>query len=210
MRPHHPLSAWKSALVADLERVALRDRWGRALIAVGWIHLTVFLICQALYASGDRRPVPFLALWGLELAANLWAFRRLAGPGWFRSTPLATVLVRVWATFLILSFNLASLNTLTGWTLDWFKPVWSTLSTFGFATTAYLVNLWYFVPAVQMYFTGLIMVTNPAWQYAIYGVSWWLTLQTLGFILERRRARLTLAGPTAEEVEAELIEEVAA
>jgi hypothetical protein len=180
--------------VDDLERVALRDRWGLALVFMGWIHLAVFLICQALYSAGDRRSSHFLALWALEFFGNLWVLRRLAGPGWHRSTPLIGVLVRVWATFLILSFNVASLNSLTGFAIEWFKPVWATLSTFGFATTAYLVNLWYFVPAVQMYFTGLLMVRYPEWQYLIYGFSWWVTFQGIGLVVERRRSRSEPAG----------------
>ena len=45
----------------------------------------------------------------------------------------------------------------------------------------------YFVPAVQMYFTGLLMVRYPDWQYLIYGVSWWAAFQGTGVILERRR-----------------------
>jgi hypothetical protein len=183
-----PLASWKSALVADLERVALRNRWGVVLIAVGWIHLAFFLVCQTLYSLGDRSESLFLGLWAGEFAANLWVIRRVAGPGWHRSTPLIKIVVRVWATFLILSFNVASLNTLTGWSLDWFKPVWATLSTFGFATMAYLINPWYFAFAVQMYFTGLLMVKNPEINYLIYGISWWASLQVIGGILERRRA----------------------
>lgn len=189
MRPAPPLSAWKSHLVADLERVALQSRWGLALMAIGWIHLAVFLVCQALYPLKELPHVYFVALWALELVANLLALRLVVGRGWIRSTPLIGVLARVWATFLILSFNVASLNTLTGWGFDWFKPVWSTLSTFGFATTAYLVNVWFFVPAVQMYFTGLLMVANPRWQYAIYGISWWLALHVIGLTIESWRAR---------------------
>jgi hypothetical protein len=204
-----PPSGWKAALVADLERVALRDRWGLALMAVGWVHLGFFLVCQALYSAGDRRSLHFLSLWALEFAANLYAIRRVAGPGWHRSTPLAGVLVRVWATFLILSFNVASLNTLTGFQVDWFKPVWGTLSTFGFATTAYLVNVRYFVPAVLMYFTGLIMVELPDWNYLIYGLSWWATFQGIGAILERRRARQHAAMREALRPEPSELEQVA-
>jgi hypothetical protein len=159
-------------------------------MGLGWVHLTVFSVCQALYSQGDRRSSHFLPLWALEFAANLWVIRRVAGPGWVRSTPLAPILVRVWATFLILSFNVASLNSLMGFQTEWFKPVWATLSTFGFATTAYLVNPWYFAPAVQMYFTGLLMLALPEWQYLTYGLSWWVAFQGIGLVLERRRARL--------------------
>lgn len=188
-RPANPLSQWKSELVADLERVALRDRWGRALMILGWSHLAVFVTCQILYTIGDRENIHYLGLWALELFTNLWVIRLVAGPGWYNSTPLAPILARVWGTFLILSFNVATLNSLTGFSIEWFKATWATLSTFGFATTAYLVNPWYFVPAVQMYFTGLLMILTPEWQYLIYGVSWWATFQGLGFTLERRRSR---------------------
>ena len=180
--------AWMARLSTDLVRVAVRDRWGRAFMAAGWVHLATFLACQALYSFGASHDIYYLSLWAFELTVNLWVFRRLAGRGWCRVTPLASILSRVWATFLILSFNVATLNTLTGWTLDWFKPVWAVLSTFGFATTAYLVSLWFFVPAVQMYFTGLLMVRFPSLSYTIYGLSWWATLQGIGWTLERRRS----------------------
>src|SRR5579883_1890912 len=185
----NPLDGWKSLLVADLERVALRDRWGLGLMALGRIPLAVFVVCQALSSAGKRRDLPYLALWASELAVNLWVFRKVAGRGWHRSTPLAGIIVRVWATFLILSFNAASLNTLTGWALDWFKLVWTSLSTFGFATMAYLISPWFFVPAVQMYLTGLLMSQFPGHHYLIYGVSWCATLQGIGWAIEHRRGR---------------------
>jgi hypothetical protein len=111
------------------------------------------------------------------------------GRGWVRSTPLAAPVARVWVTFLILSFNLASMNTLTGLDREWFRPVLCTLSTFGFATMAYLIHLRFFVPAVQMYFTGLLMVRFPMHGYLIYGLSWWLALEGIGWTLELRRRR---------------------
>jgi hypothetical protein len=193
------LSACKGALAADLVRVAVRDRWARALMAVGWIHLAAFLACQALYTSGERGPGTFLATWALESVAVLWAFRRIAGPSWHRATPLAGVVLRVWATLLILSFNVASLNTLTGWQVDWFKPVWATLSSFAFMVLAYLISYRFFFPAVVMYFTGLLMVRNPAWNYLIYGLSWWATLQVIGLLILRRARSLAAEAPCLVE-----------
>jgi hypothetical protein len=210
MRPASPLTRWKSELVADLERVALRDRWGLAMMILGWVHLAVFLTCQFLYTLGDRRNSHFLGLWGLEFFANLWVIRRVAGPGWYCASPLGGILVRIWATFLILSFNVATLNSLTGFSIEWFKAVWATLSTFGFAATAYLVNLWYFVPAVQMYFTGLAMIVCPNWQYLIYGVSWWASFQGIGLVLESRRSRKAPIAFTPAALEFHPIEEAPA
>jgi hypothetical protein len=175
----------RAALVEDLVRVAVRDRWGRGLMVVGWIHLGFFLVCQALYARGDRAPSHFIPLWMADLAALLITFRRLAGPGWVRATPLAGVIVRVWATYLILTFNAATMNSLMGWSADWFKPSWTSLATFGFATMAWLLGLRFLIPAVQMYFTGLLMVRFPEYNYLIFGLSWWVALQAIGLSLQR-------------------------
>lgn len=184
---------WKPRLVADFERVALRDRWGLGLMVVGWSHLAFFLLEQVLYTRGIQSHLLFLALWAAELFVNIFLFGRVVGKGWARSTPLAAIMVRVWATFLILSFNAASLNTLTGWTVDWFKPIWASLSTFGFMTMTFLINPRYFALAVQMYFTGVLMALFPHWNYLIYGVSWWAAFQSVGLVLERRRARRAAA-----------------
>ncbi len=179
-------------------------------MVIGWVHLVTFILCQVLYTYDCKIKMCFLALWALEFAANLVVFRKFAGRRWHRNSPLAGIIARIWATFLILSFNLASLNTLQGWSLDWFKLAWTSLSTFGFAATAYLVNVWFFAPAVLMYFTGLTMVNHPQWQYLIYGLSWWLTFETIGFTLERRRIRLWSHEKRLETTQAPVHEKVLA
>jgi hypothetical protein len=181
--------AWKTLLVDDLKRVAARDRWGLALMAVGWVHLAFFLVNQLLFSWDDPSDAHFVGLWVLEVAAVVGTIRLVAGPGWHRATPLAGIIVRVWATFLILSFSVATLNSLSGGTIDWFKLAWCTLSSFGFATMAWLLSVWFLVPAFQMYFTGLLTVTHPGLSYLIHGASWCLALQAIGLVLELRRAR---------------------
>jgi hypothetical protein len=198
MRDKSPASTdpivWKAALVDDFGRVAARDRWGLALLAVGWIHLGFFLVNQLLFWRHDPHDSHFVALWFLEVAAVVGSFRLVAGRGWHRSTPLAGIVVRVWATFLILCFSVATLNSLSGPAADWFKLPWCTLSSFGFATMAWLLSSWFLVFAFQMYFTGLLIALHPGSSYLIHGLSWWLALQAIGVALERRRAR---RGPRA-------------
>jgi hypothetical protein len=99
------------------------------------------------------------------------------------------VIARVWGTVLILSFNLASMNTLMGLEHEWFKPVLCTIAAFGFMMMAYLVSAWFFAAAVQMYFTGLLMVYQMDYCYLIHGVSWWLALMVIGGTMEVRRRR---------------------
>ncbi len=174
-------------LRAELTELLARQPWGRALMTVGVIHLTIFLSCQAMFSAGEKTPIFYLALWFTELLAVLAAMRFWIGPGWTRSSTLINLAFRVWVTFLILSFNLASLNNFTGYAIDWFKPAWGTLSSFLFMTLAWLCSFWFLAPAVVMYFSGLLMVALPEWQYATYGVAWCGVLLVTGTILERRR-----------------------
>lgn len=192
--PIVPEHGWKVLLTADLCRQAVRRPWGPALMAVGWVHLAFFLTCQTSYTAGVRAEWVSVLLWASEVAAVLGVMRLVAGRGWAYESPAVALILRVWVTFLILSFNVASLNTLMGWGLDWFKPAWCTLGSFGFATMAWLFGTRLLVPAFQMYFTGLLIVRFPQWAYLIHGLSWWATLQALGWDLSRRRARLLRTG----------------
>jgi hypothetical protein len=175
--------------VADMDRVALRDRWGLALIAVGWVHLAIFLICQGLFAQGDRSKSHFLPLWGVDLILAVLILRRFIGGRSRGSAPsLLPLVTRVWITFLILAFSSANLNSLIGFETDWFKANWATLATFGFATMAWIFHLAFLIPAVQMSMTALLIARHPEWAYLIYGASWCLALNGVGLVLERRGA----------------------
>jgi hypothetical protein len=188
--PRDPAAAgWRAAFLDELRRTAARDRWGLALIVAGWVHLGAFLACQAIYVPGVNRDGRHLAFWVADLVATLAVFRLVCGKGWYRASPAAGLLVRVWGTFFILAFNLVMANVLTGWAIHWYRLVWPTVSTFGFATTAWLVSPWFLVPAVQMYLTGMLMIWVTHWNYAIYGVSWWAALQVIGWVVMRRCGR---------------------
>ena len=181
---------WNAALRAELDRTVIEGngRWSRALIAVAWIHLVTFLACQVLHDPLVERDVRHLVLWIVELAVVILTMRRVAGLGWFWSSPAINVIARLWVTFLILSFNVATLNALTGWESLWFKASWGTLSTFLFAALAWLYTPKFLIPAVQMYFTALLMARFPDWNNLIYGVSWWVALVgTAGVVRKRER-----------------------
>jgi hypothetical protein len=188
---------WKRALSAEASRAASRGRWGRALMIAGWVHLAIFLGCQAIYDPKVASDPRHALLWIADLAALVLIFRVQAGRRWYGESAAAALVVRVWGTFSILAFNMATLNTLSGWSHDWFKPTWASLGTFGFATMAWLFGPRFLIPAVQMFFTGLLMVRFPGWNYLIYGLSWWLALQYVGWALERARYRDSAIAPEA-------------
>lgn len=190
-------TAWRELLRQDLARTIVRGggRWSRAVAAVAWIHLGIFLGCQALYDPGVQRDPRLVLLWGVELVAVVVALRAIAGPRWFASSPAVGVVTRLWGTFLILSFNLVMLNALTGWESRWYKPAWGTLSTFLFAALAWLFTPRFFIPAVQMYFTALLMVQFKNEENLIYGVSWWLALLGIAWAIRRREQKDTSSDP---------------
>ncbi|HMF36095.1 MAG TPA: hypothetical protein VKF17_05625 [Isosphaeraceae bacterium] len=179
------VGGWKSDLIAELNRSAVRKRLSIGLAGVACINLVTFSMCQIIYVPDGRADFRHPVLWLLELVAILVFLRKSLGRGWTRSSSAINLVAKLWTTFLILSFNLVTLNSLTGFELAWYKPVWATLSTFLFASLAWAFSSWFFVPAVQMWATGLLMVNFPDWSFLIYGVSWWLAL--MGVAIQLRR-----------------------
>jgi hypothetical protein len=180
------LRGWKAELIEELNRSAVRKRLSIGLAGVASINLVTFIVCQIIYVPDGRADFRYPVLWLLELAAVLAFLRMSLGRGWIRSSSAINLVAKLWTTFLILSFNLVTLNSFTGFELAWYKPVWATLSTFLFASLAWAFSPWFFVPAVQMWATGLLMVNFPDWGFLIYGVSWWLALMGIAIHLRRK------------------------
>jgi hypothetical protein len=137
------------------------------------------------------------AIWVSEVTLTFLIARAFAGRGWAWSSAMSGVVFRVWMTYLILCFSVTTMNSLTGFEHEWYKPVWCTLGTFGFATMAWIISLWFLVPAVQMYFTGLLMVKFPAYAFLIHGASFGLALAGIGVYLESRRRQVLAGGGSA-------------
>jgi hypothetical protein len=179
------LGGWRACLMEELNRSAVRKKLALGLVGVACIHLGTFCLCQAIYDPEVQRDLRHLVLWVVELILVLVFLSKSLGRGWIRSSSAVNLVAKLWTTFLILSFNLVTLNSLTGFQLHWYKPVWATLSTFFFATLGWLFSPWFLVPAVQMWVTGLLMMTFLDWAFLIYGVSWWLALSGIAILVRR-------------------------
>jgi len=178
---------WRASLRDDMSRTLDDPRWARSLMAIAWLHLATFLVCEALADPIPKRDLRFPAIWFAELVGVFVAMRLLVGPGWIRRGEAIRLTVKLWTTFLILSFNVVALNSLIGFERTWFKPVWGTLSTFFLASLAWLFTPLFFIPAVQMWLTGLVMAQFPNHAYLAYGVSWWLALTGAALLIQRSR-----------------------
>jgi hypothetical protein len=181
-------TAWKNVLREELDRTLVNGngRWSRALMAVAWIHLLAFVVCHTLHSPGHESDPRHILVWSIELVAVFLAMRAFAGKGWFWSPPAIHLVGRLWLTLLILSFSLSTLNATIGWETLWFKAAWGTLSSFFFATLAWLITARFLFLAVQMYFTALLMARFMDWNNLIYGVSWWLALMEIAWAVRKR------------------------
>ena len=169
----------------QLVRDARSSRLGLGLIWLGWFHLLIFACCEFLFLRGDRAASHFLPLWAADIAFAFFILRhRLPGEPGTGERGLGRLAVRVWLTFAILCFTTVSLNSLTGFQIDWFKISWSLLGTFAFATMAWIFHLAFLIPAIQMSLTSLLIATYPRHAYLIFGISWLLVLNGLGGLLE--------------------------
>jgi hypothetical protein len=192
---------WKAILRAEIDRAIVRGRgrWSRALMAVAWIHLTAFVICHNLHSPRQDSDPRHILVWFIELVTVFVAMRIFAGKGWFWSPQAIHFIGRLWLTLLILSFSLSTLNATIGWQTLWFKAAWGTLSSFFFATLAWLITPRFLILAVQMYVTALLMARFMEWNNLIYGASWWLALMEVALVVRRRERQQTIAGPTYDE-----------
>jgi hypothetical protein len=181
-------------LRSGLIRIGLTGPWPESLACIGAFHLIACVICHLLYKYVTIAPLPYLATWGLQLAANAWVLRKLHGRGWSRSHPLIGVLTRVWLTFLIISFSVTSYSEISASqanTFNWFKPAWASLSCFAWAMTAWIINPWFVLAAVWTWAMGWAMIYRIHDAYLIYGIGWAVLLWIVAGILMRKRTRST-------------------
>ncbi len=168
----------------DLLRVAIESRWDRALLLIGWLHLCFFGIDQILFLQSYQSLIVWL--WLVELIVQLGLLWQLLGP-WWKSTPLASVLTRLWATFLIISFSAAVSNKMTGIDPRWYPAAWGMLSTFGLAATAWLCSDRFLKAAIPMGAVGFLMARWDTWSFALHGIAWWAVLQVTAYGIRKRR-----------------------
>ena len=182
---------WRAMVREEIDQAIVRGngRWSRALAAVACIHLLAFVTCHTLHSPARGADPRHILVWFIELVAVFVAMRIFAGKGWFWSPQAIHFVGRLWLTLLILSFSLSTLNATIGWETLWFKAAWGTLSSFFFATLAWFVTPRFLILAVQMYVTALLMARFMEWNNLIYGVSWWLALMEVAWLVRRRERK---------------------
>ena len=85
--------SWKAALIDEAGRSFRSGRFPVALMAVGWVHLALFLACQAIWRPDVESDKRHLILWVVEFLAVLGTLRAILGPGWYARTPAVGLVV---------------------------------------------------------------------------------------------------------------------
>jgi hypothetical protein len=191
------------AQIDQLERLARRRRWGLSLLLVGWLHLLAFSLCYYLTVAQDyHEAAGYLVIWVSELCGAALIFRLCGGPRVEQHVPLERFLVRVWASYFVLAFNLGTMNTLRGHRLFELFPAMASLASFAFLVLTFTVSRRFFAAVLVMFTAGLLMSVYLLHAYLIFALAWWLVLNRLGLVLlSGRRASspgssLSIPSPT--------------
>jgi hypothetical protein len=168
--------------LADLAR---QRNFGLALALIGWLHLLAFSLCYYLTIAREYHEAgAYLAIWVGELCGVLLVVRLCGGPRpAARPSPLARFTARVWISYLLLAFNLCSMNTLRGHRLFEFFPATASLASFGFLMMTFTVSPRFFAAVLVMFASGLLMAAYLTHAYLIFALAWWLVLNGTGLHL---------------------------
>lgn len=170
----------------ELARLAARRHWGWALLLVGWLHLSAFLLCYYLTIAREyHESAGYMAIWIGELLGVWLIFRACGGPRRADEpvSPLERFIRRVWIAYFLLAFNLGSMNVLRGHALFEFFPAMASLASFAFMMMSVVVS-WRYLAAVLILFTaGLLSAAHLLHAYLIFALAWWLVLNGIGLTI---------------------------
>src|SRR5262245_55144101 len=102
---NNSLATWQNMLRAEAMQSASSGRWSIAFAVIGWVHLVAFSICQAIVDPKLQSDPRHAGLWIADVLVVIATFQAFAGRRWYRETAAAGLIVRIWGTFLILSFS---------------------------------------------------------------------------------------------------------
>jgi hypothetical protein len=175
-----------------LGRIARVRRWDIAFVLLGGWHLVAFGLCYYLTIAVDYHGASgYLLIWIGELAGTWLIFRACGGPRRADQppSPLEQLVRRVWLAYLVLAFNLGSLNTLRGHALFEFFPAIAPLASFALIVMSINVDRRFFAAVVVMFASGLLMAAYLMHAYLIFALSWWTILTGISIALLHRERR---------------------
>jgi hypothetical protein len=183
-------AALHDEMLAQYERyVAVGDHWALYTF-LGWEHLAACAGSYYLLAvERVRSPWPYALLWLVQVAVALSAITWTRVRTRAAKSPLQRHVDRTWLVFLLLCWNVATLNVLAGQPVFAFLPVLATLSSFAFLVLTSFLSRRFLAAALTLCATGGLIARFPTYGFLLYGAGWLVVLQALGVVFFRKRDR---------------------
>ena len=173
---HEPVTARSSHITQILSR-ALRpthhaevlENWGKLWMWHALVLLVLCLVTAWFQWRGESSRLPFLLLWTVGLgtwAAAFWKMRQVAGPVTFIERQIA----HVWAGSMGCVMMLFLLEPLLSLPVLKLSPVLGLVAGTVFLIKAGMLSGEFYLQAVALYATAVVMALSPTWGLPVFGV----------------------------------------
>lgn len=182
------LSGIISRMLRETHHAAVLENWGLLWM---WHSLVLLLLCLTTNWFKLREvdsPGPYLALWSLGLgawAAIFWRLRRRSGPITFVERQIA----HVWAGSVISCTLLFVVEIILGLEVLTLSPILALSSGTVFLVKAGILSGSFYLQAVALFLTSIVMARWPTYGLTVFGVISGLCFFLPGLKYHRQRHR---------------------
>lgn len=189
---NEPIQARSSRLTDVLSRVfrpthhaVILRNWGQLWM---WHALVLWALCVAtnvLQFRGVESRLTYFVLWTMGLgtwATAFWGLRHRSGPVTFVERQIA----HIWAASMASSTLLFAIEAVLGLPVLMLSPVLGIISAAVFVAKAGILSGEFYVQAVALFATSLVMAAVPAWGLTIFGTVSALCFLIPGWRLHRQ------------------------
>ena len=158
-----------SRLLRETHHAVVLENWGLLWMWHSVVVLILSVITDVLAWQGVESRWPYVVLWtgGLALWAPIfWALRHRAGP----VTAVERQVAHIWGGTMIASMLLFSVEELLGLPVLKLSPVLALLAGLMFFAKAGILSGAFYIQAVALFATALVMCGLPQFQHILFGL----------------------------------------
>ncbi|MFM8733991.1 MAG: serine/threonine-protein kinase [Pirellulales bacterium] len=163
------LSDVVSRLFRETHHAVVLENWGLLWMWHSVVVLALCVVTDVLAWRGVSSRWPYVVLWGGGLALwapIFWALRHRRGP----VTAVERQIAHVWAGSMIASSLLFGIEQLLGLPVLTLSPVLALFAGLVFFVKAGILSGVFYVQAVALFATALVMCLVPDWQHVLFGL----------------------------------------
>ena len=180
-------------LFRETHHAVVLENWGLLWIWHSVVILGLCVTTDVLAWQGLTTRWPYLALWGGGLALwapIFWALRHRTGP----VTAVERQVAHIWGASVVASVLLFAVEALVppdGLPVLTLSPVLALLAGTVFLAKAGILSGAFYIQAVVLFATALVMCVVPAWQHVIFGLVSAVCFMVPGWKYFRQRGQAT-------------------